>query len=111
MTEVSAVADGVMLDGEWYLDRANELLTLLASKLALLLEAEPAPDNTEIDLSGIVDLDACGCQLLAVFLENLKRHGITAVPCRIPQQVADKIRLFGLSDTFDAPRQPESQSA
>lgn len=94
------------LEGEWSIDRADDLLKLLAAKLALLLETDPAPKTAEIDMKAVAELDACGCQLLALFLENLRRRGITPVPCGVPAPAMDKIELLGFSGAFAAPEQP-----
>jgi anti-anti-sigma regulatory factor len=108
MSGNSAATCSIMLEGEWLTDKAADSLKFLAGKLAQLLEADPGPDEAEIDMAGVADLDACGCQLLVVFLENLRRHGIVPILCSIPQQVMDRIDLLGFSDAFASPEQPKT---
>ena len=105
MSEISlAVSDSIVLEGTWSLQHASHLQKLLADRLAQLLEPEPAgPGRIQVDLTQVCELDACGCQLLVVFLENLKRHGIAPVPCGLKQQIMDTIDLLGFSDAFAAP--------
>jgi len=100
----------VTLYGEWTMNEAAERLKLLAGELALLLEADPRPARAGIDLAGVASIDACGCQLLAVLQENLKRHGIAPEPCRIPPEVMEKIRLLGFAEAFTAGA-PEKENA
>jgi anti-anti-sigma regulatory factor len=86
-------------------------LKLLAGELAQLLEADRRPARAEIDMAGVTSVDACGCQLLAVFLENLIRHGIVPEPCRIPPGIMEQIRLLGFADAFDPSGAPEKENA
>ena len=102
MPENSASPCSITLEGEWFMDKAADLLELLADKLAHLLEANPGLAKVEIDMAGVVDLDACGCQLLVVFLENVRRHGITPLPCCMQPQVMDKIERLGFAEAFAA---------
>jgi len=103
LSEKSFASDGsIMLEGAWSIDQAACNQELLAGRLAQLLELVPEPDRVEMDLNEISDLDACGCQLLVVFLENLKRRGIVPVVCRPKQRIMDKINLLGFSDAFAA---------
>ena len=83
--------DSIILEGAWSIDQAACNKILLACRLAQLLELEPEPDRVEMDLSEISDLDACGCQLLVVFLENLKRRGIISVVYRPKQRIMDSV--------------------
>ena len=99
------------LQGEWVTARAIEGLKLLAGELELILGAEPKPSRIAIDLAQLTELDACGCQLLAVYLGNLKRHGIAALPCRIPSEIMDEVRLLGFADALAVPDRIEKESA
>lgn len=55
--------------------------------------------TAELDLRQVDHVDACGCQLLALFLEHLRRHGIIPTACLGPE-VAAQISLLGYSETF-----------
>jgi anti-anti-sigma regulatory factor len=58
-------------------------------------------ETVELDLRQVEHIDACGCQLLALFLEHLRRHGIMPTACLGPE-VAAQISLLGFSETFSA---------
>lgn len=90
----------VMLEGEWSVEKAEQLLEFLAGRLAQLPEDNPGLERVRIDWSGIVDIDACGCQLLVVFTENLRRQGIAPDCCGIPEQARERIALLGFSGSF-----------
>lgn len=91
---------GSSLQGAWDTARALEGAKFLAGELLLLLEADPRPVRVTLDLAGLTAIDACGCQLLAVFLGNLKRHGITPHPSRIPRGIAEQIRQLGFDEAL-----------
>jgi len=99
LTQTSFAADNrITLHGTWSREQATALQRLLSDRLAQLLEREPEPAS--LDLSGIGELDACGCQLLVLFMENLRRRGISPVTCTLSEQVADQVALLGFSDAF-----------
>ena len=101
MQENGFVNDNLItLDGVWSTERAVEIQGFLNGRLAVLAETEPGLDRTQIDLSGLSDLDACGCQLLVVFMENLRRRGISPIPSGLDRQTTDKITLLGFSGAF-----------
>lgn len=52
----------------------------------------------EIDLDGVRELDACGCQLLAVFLNNLRQRGTTACAFKLNDAHRIKIHNLGFDD-------------
>ena len=82
------------------MNEAGERLELLAGELARQLEIEPRPARAGIDLAGMTEVDACGCQLLALFFEKLKGHGISPEPCGISPQLGETICLLGFAETF-----------
>ena len=90
----------IVLHGTWGISEAVQHLHLLTGELELLLAPDPRPASVAIDLAGVESLDACGCQLLALFLGNLKRHGITPEPRRIPVELFEQIRHLGFADAF-----------
>jgi anti-anti-sigma regulatory factor len=100
----------IMLQGEWTVGEAVERQELLSGELALLLEAEPGPAGAEVDLSLVTALDPCGCQLLAVFLGNLERHGIAAETSGIPAEFAEQIRLLGFFEAGAPLPAPEKET-
>lgn len=72
--------------------------------LQLLSEADAAhheqADQTPptIDLTQIETLDACGCQLLALFLRRLKEQGVAAPHLNLSQYCREQIELLGFAD-------------
>ena len=101
MPEIAFVNDNrITLRGSWSREHALPLHGLLADLLTQLPERDPAPERAVLDLSGVRELDACGCQLLVLFMENLRRRGIPPVPCALDEQVAGQIALLGFSDAF-----------
>lgn len=97
-----AGACSVKLEGEWFMDQAVDLQKLLIGKLVEVQEGASRSERLEIDMAGLADLDACCCQLLAVFLENLKRRGSAPVCCGISEQLQDKITLLGFAPAFSS---------
>ena len=96
----------VTLQGEWSISEAVERQETLAGELELLLGAEPRVSRVAIDLNGVTGIDPCGCQLLAVFLENLTGHGIVPDICGLPPEVWETISLLGFADSFATPCAP-----
>ena len=95
MDAISADCQRISLEGDWSIENVAGLHKFLAARRAEILQAEPAPSRVAIDLSGMATVDACGSQLLAVFLEELRRHGITPRQYAAPQQVMDQIAMLG----------------
>jgi anti-anti-sigma regulatory factor len=90
----------VKLEGEWSVENAVALLEVVSGRCAQLTLENPGLDRVQIDWSGVADIDACGCQLLVVFLENLRRRGM-APECRgIPAHARERIALLGFSGSF-----------
>ena len=100
----------ITLLGEWGTAEALDRLDQLAGESDLLLKAEPRPAGVTIDLAGITSLDACGCQLLAVFLGNLKRQGITPELCGSPPELREQIRLLGFLEALGLAEVPEKEN-
>lgn len=92
----------ISLEGEWTIERAAELRQLLADRFSLLARLGPAPGEVTVDLAGLSGIDACGCQLLLVFLEELRRRGIAAGTSAGSDEVREKIDLLGFRRLFAA---------
>lgn len=107
----SAVPGRIALQGEWTMNGAAQRLELLAEQFTLLLAEEPRAARAEIDLSGMTGLDACGCQLLAVFLEQLKGHGILPEATGLPPLILEEIQLLGFAEAFAVSGAPGQESA
>lgn len=102
----------VSLEGSWFMEQAAQLKELLTENLTRLsAEMTAGSQRVEIDLSGIADLDSCCCQLLAVFLVNLRRRGLAPVTCGLAPQLSDKIAQLGFSEAFAEPSIAGKESA
>jgi anti-anti-sigma regulatory factor len=107
----TAAPASIMLHGEWTISRAAERLKLLAGEFAQLFEACPRHARVDINMAGVASVDACGCQLLVVFLENLRRQGIAPEPSYIAPEIMEQVRLLGFADAFAASVTPEKENA
>ena len=104
-TEVSRLC----LDGDWSMSGVSERFPLLAKHLSLLSDSLPGQEfqgdesNSlpEIDLAGLNALDACGCQLLALFIRNLRRYGLAPRVTNIPDTFRAKIHFLGFDREFN----------
>jgi anti-anti-sigma regulatory factor len=104
-------SSGVSLPGEWITSAALERLNQLGGELDRLLKTDPRPSRVAIDLAGVKSLDACGCQLLALFLGNLKRYGIEPEPCCIPAELGEQIRLLGFQEVLTPAQAQEKENS
>lgn len=79
----------ICLDGDWSMTGVADKFPALYTFLVHLLNPQARPSNItpEIDLAGVTDFDACGCQLLALFVRSLRQNGI-------------RVQLSNLSDSF-----------
>jgi anti-anti-sigma regulatory factor len=101
-SETSTPLNKLLLQGDWGISEAGERLSFLNGEFNLLLGADPRPAGVEIDLAAVDSIDACGCQLLAVFRENLKRYQLDLATCGIPPEIAGQICLLGYSDLIES---------
>jgi anti-anti-sigma regulatory factor len=101
----------IMLQGAWSIGEAAERLRFLAGEFDLLLVQHPKSAAVEIDFAEIESIDACGCQLLAVFLENLKRQNFVPQALRVPPEISEEIRLLGFLDAFAHSTDAEKDNA
>jgi anti-anti-sigma regulatory factor len=111
LLDASTSQSRVTLLGDWGTAEALERLDQLAGESDLLLKAEPRPAGVTIDLAGITSLDACGCQLLAVFLGNLKRHGVAPELCGTSPELREQIRFLGFLEALGLAEVPEKENS
>ena len=63
-----------------------------------VVQLAAAPENRstpELDLAGLTELDACGCQLLASFVRTLRQQGFIPFCKGISDDLHAKIRFLG----------------
>lgn len=92
----------IALDGDLSMVGIKEGFQILERHVVSRAEvaAEGGGQNVplEIDLTGVKELDACGCQLLAVFLNNLRRHGAAVCSVKLNEACRMKIHNLGFDD-------------
>ena len=92
----------ITLTGDLSMAGVKEQHQLLEQHAVRLAEAVAAGREQnaplEIDLSGVQELDACGCQLLAAFLNNLRQRGTTACSFKLDEAYRMKIHDLGFAD-------------
>ena len=96
-------ASRICLDGDWSMSGVAERFQTVAKQISLwsnspisqASQQSAAHVTPEIDLAGIAELDASGCQLLAMFIRNLRENGITPMLTNIPDIFMAKIHFLG----------------
>ncbi|MFA7059533.1 MAG: STAS domain-containing protein [Pedobacter sp.] len=99
----------VCLDGDWSMTGVAERFPFLEKHLSVLTESQSIEEFQssesygflEIDLAGINALDVCGCQLLAIFIRNLRQCGVTPRITNIPDTFRSKIHFLGFDREFN----------
>lgn len=96
----------ITLNGDLSMVGVTMQFPLLEQYLAGLAGGLAAgPDQSrpsEIDLSGVQSIDACGCQLLAVFIRNLKKRGAGMLSFKLSADFREKIHRLGFYDELFA---------
>jgi len=59
-------------------------------------------EAVDIDLSEVQTLDACGCQLLAVFIRKLRQFGVEEVVLKMSDVLREKIHGLGFDNELVA---------
>lgn len=103
MTIETGEVPRICLDGDWSMNGVAETFPSLTNFLSVILDTEASaelkkssPDYfPEIDLTGITDFDACGCQLLALFVRSLKESGVSVHLIKMNDALRSKIQLLG----------------
>lgn len=87
----------IRLDGDWSMAGVADKFSALSKFLVRLLNPQTSPKNItpEIDLAGVTDFDACGCQLLALFVRSLRQNGIRVQLSNLPDSFKSKIHYLG----------------
>ena len=99
----------IKLDGDWSMSGVAAQFPLLADCLVHLTDADaaggkgkgPSDILPEIDLAEVTDFDACGCQLMALFIHNLRQNGISAQLINIPESFRSKIHFLGFDNELN----------
>lgn len=96
----------IALNGDLSMIGVTGQFPLLAQHLAAPVENQSAGHEKclsyEIDLTGVQALDACGCQLLAAFLRNLRKRGAEVFALKLSDEFREKIHSLGFDDELFA---------
>ncbi|WP_136526155.1 STAS domain-containing protein [Geomonas ferrireducens] len=95
----------ITLDGDCTMERVADLHALLAERCAALTGTPPSAAGVRVDLAQVTGIDACGCQLLALFLEQLRRLGIAACADGAGAEIRERIELLGFCTLFSGEHQ------
>lgn len=93
----------ILLGGDWSMNGLTQQLPHLVEHLASLPDSNANKEHmkdsranlAELALVGINEFDASGCQLLAIFLNNLKQRGVMPRIMAIPDAIRKKIQFLG----------------
>jgi anti-anti-sigma regulatory factor len=93
----------IPLAGDWSMNGVTHQIPHLVEQLASLSgslsskesQTCAAANPPEVVLSGIDELDASGCQLMATFLHNLKQRGVMPLLTDVPDAIKEKIQFLG----------------
>lgn len=92
----------IALDGDLSMVGVKECYQILEQHVVSRTEVAAADRDQnmpfEIDLTGVKELDACGCQLLAVFLNSLRQRGATVCSFKLNDAYRMKIHNLGFDD-------------
>ncbi|MDA8413855.1 MAG: STAS domain-containing protein [Desulfobacteraceae bacterium] len=105
MPEETAAQIKIPLGGDWSMNGVTSQLPHLVEQLATLsacgINMEGMGDSkahlAELTLAGINEFDASGCQLLVIFLKNLKQRGVMPRIMSIPDAIREKIQFLGFA--------------
>ena len=109
MTTEACNISGIRLDGDWSMGGVAERFPVMAKYFAALLNYEDSADRqicpsdavSEIDVAGINEFDACGCQLLALLVRVLRQHGVSAQLINMTDEFRSKIHLLGFDSEMN----------
>lgn len=90
----------ISLGGDWSMACITQQFQVLQQLASELTNSAGKPVSPELDLAGITELDACGCQLLSAFVSTLRQQGITAIYKGLAE-TCDKFRLLGFDYQLD----------
>ncbi|MBC7963260.1 MAG: STAS domain-containing protein [Steroidobacteraceae bacterium] len=101
----------IRLDGDWSMSGVAEKFPVLEKCLRHLLDSEasgerqksPSVGIPEIDLAGVTDFDACGCQLLALFVRSLRQNGSSPLLLNMSEAFISRVHSLGFGRELNLP--------
>lgn len=91
----------ISLEGDWSMGGITQQFQVLLHLVSQLTDSAASSTSPELDLKGITELDASGCQLLSAFVGNLRQQGIVPLCDVVNEPVCDKIRRMGFDQEVD----------
>ena len=99
MTKKKSPLAPITLAGDYSIAGVSDQLPMLQQQLKeTAAERQKAGNKVppcHIDLGGLQALDACGCQLLAIFLHKLRAEGLADFSFAMDEFQREQIHLFG----------------
>ncbi len=99
MTKKKSPLATITLSGDYSIAGVSDQLPILQQQIKDTTEERQKAGNKvppcHIDLSGLQALDACGCQLLAIFLHKLREGGLAEFSFTMDEFQREQIHLFG----------------
>ncbi len=97
MAQAKRKTKHIALTGDWSVAGVADRLTAL-QKQRLTAKVSGGEDALVIDVGGIDAIDACGCQLLALWLRHLRREGLAPRLANSNAELSSYIRLLGFAE-------------
>ena len=97
MSDTSRDPLRISLEGDWSMGGVPRQYALIGQRIEQMRGGDDRPQGCELDLAGITELDACGCQLLASFARQLRGAGVPARCSGLSEAFDRKIRLLGFA--------------
>lgn len=104
MPEQDDTATRIPLDGNWTIAGIAGRQIELAAHLEILhagREHTVAPPYSEICVGGMESIDACGCQLLVVFLRYMRQSGLVPAIVNIPEHIRSTVAKLGFKEELE----------
>jgi len=95
----------IVLAGDWSVAGVADRLTSL-QKQRPTAKGSGGGDELVIDVGGIDAIDACGCQLLALWLRHLRREGLAPRLANSNSELSCYIRLLGFAEELVTGAEP-----
>lgn len=114
MTVSSQKTPGLTLAGDWSVAGIADQWAQVSNYLSRMKQqiSPAASEATDqpllLDMSGIETLDACGCQLLAIFVRDMQEIGIATSLSAMPEPIRCIINTLGFTHYFQCPEADEA---
>ncbi len=105
MAEAKRKTKRIALAGDWSVTGVADRLKAL-QKQRLTVKGAGGGDELVVDVGGIEAIDACGCQLLALWLRHLRREGVAPRLDNGSVELTGYIRLLGFAEELASGAEP-----